>query len=328
MIFDIEFLRKNKLYLKLYLNKVLDYLNTLEDSAEIFYDARAYNAFIFVGKSIAYFGQEVDFNELLNRNFDKFLSKLLNHFFLIKSSLNFNVQSDPYYAEEYIELNAKRIHALGYILLSTNLAAIYSKEFCMRFSLNDGLKAYFQFIKDENFIVRNKNASINDLCGSPLALLDYLTLNILSLSTMTCVEQRNLWTELDAVDTLLKIARFKESTSLDAYLTILLIIDDKQIESLIELHVIVKKITLLLKECKKDFESNRFERKPMQILFKSKSFDYQVHRMKGVNSIYTSVVLLLDCLSKLAVNDKIKNDLYFEFDLKDCLKTLLTKGIL
>ena len=66
----------------------------------------------------------------------------------------------------------------------------------------------------------------------------------------------------------------------------------------------------------------------MQILFKSKSFDYQVHRMKGVNSIYTSVVLLLDCLSKLAVNDKIKNDLYFEFDLKDCLKTLLTKGIL
>lgn len=328
MVFDLDFLKKNKLHLKVYLNRVLDYLDNLEDPSEIFFDSRGYNAFIFAGKSVVYLGKEIDFTDLLHKNFEKFLSKLLNHFFVINRILNFNVNSDSYYAESDIDLNTKRIHAFGYTLLITNLAAIYSKEFCIKFSLHGGLKAYFQFLKDEHFVLKHKNSKISDLTGTPLDILDYLTLNILSLSTITCAEDKNLWIELDAVNTLLKIARFKESSSLDAFITILLVIDDKQIENLNELHVIVQKITLILEQCKKDFESNNFERKPMQILFKSKSFDYQVHRMKGPNSIYTSVVLLLDCLSKLAVNDKIKNDLYFKYDVKGCLKSLLKKGIL
>lgn len=327
MVFDLDFLRNNKLHLKLYLSRVLAYLDGLRDPSEIFFDARAFNAFIFAGKSIVYFGKEIDYTELLNKNFEKFLSKLLSHFFIINRILNFNVNSDSYFAENDIDLNTKRIHAFGYTLLITNLAAIYSKDFCVKFVEYDGLKGYFQFLKDENFVIKNKNSKISDLTGTPLDILDYITLNILSLSTLTCVEHKNLWIELDAVNTLLKIAKYKESASLDAYITILLVIDDKQIENLDEIHIIVKKITLNLEQCKKDFENNKFERKPMQILFKSKLFDYQVHRMKGPNSIYTSVVLLLDCLSKLAVNDKIKNDLYFKYDVKSCLKSLLSKGI-
>ena len=326
MIFDINFFMNNKDILKFYLNRILDYLNSLKALSDLFHNQHAFNAFIFAGKSIIYFGKDLDFNELLSKNFHKFLSSLLSHL-KREQSLNFDIIGDSFHAENALDLNTKRIHAFGYTLLVNNIAAIYSQEFCTQFCIHDGLKSYLDFLKDENFINKHKNSKINDLTQTPLYLLDYITLNILNLSIITCVEHKNLWLELDAVNVMMKIANFKESNSLDAYMTILLIIDDKQVESLIELNDIVNDITLQLKQAQRDFNENNFDRKRMQIQFQSKSVDYQVHRIKGANAIYTSVIVLLDCLTKLAVNDKIKNKLFFECDVKSCLKTLLTKGI-
>jgi hypothetical protein len=158
-----------------------------------------------------------------------------------------------------------------------------------------------------------------------VSLFEYIVMNILSLSRMAD-ESKNVWLDLDPVNLLLKIARVKETTKFDAFLAISNICDDKQIESLTEIHSIISIIIERLKQIENDFNNDDFKRSNRQVVIDNKIVDCEVHCITQMNSTKTSIIVLLQGLYKLSVNEKIKADIYNNFDIKKSLKVLLLKG--
>ena len=93
---------------------------------------------------------------------------------------------------------------------------------------------------------------------------------------------------------------------------------------------VIDTIAKYLNKCKQDFETGKFFRLQQQIVFRGGlQLDCLVHFAKIDNSATMSGIHgLLECLFNLSVNDKLKSDIYFKNDMKNCFKTILQKGSL
>jgi len=181
-------------------------------------------------------------------------------------------------------------------------------------------------LNDEKFCQKNTNIILVDFSNDPFGLLDFLTLNLASLSFKTADNLKEIWLSLDSVKILLNIAKLKNSTLFDAYMTLCYILDDKQIESLTEIHLIADLISSSLKQCSKDFDDKIDRRIKRQIIFKGKPINCSVQVFRSDENIDTSMIVLLESLYRLSVNDKLKNEIYFRCDMKSCFKSFLKNG--
>lgn len=222
------------------LEKAIDYLNKLDTSCKIFYDSVGFNYYVFIGKAIYFsYKYDINFEVFLNKNFETFISNLLEYLFKIRKQLVFNVKIDPHKAQRACDLNDKHIIGLSYALYITNsISTRIPSEFYAKFLVNNGLKYYLGFLNDDAFVQANYHSEICSLSGD-LELFDQIMLTITTICKKTCDDFRKLWSDLDCVNTLFNIAKIKESTWFYAYLNISFIIDDKQIENFEEIHVIL-----------------------------------------------------------------------------------------
>ena len=304
--------------------KAIDYVcYNLDEPSNLFSDVTCYNAFVYIVKAVHH--TDVDFEIFLKTNFEKFITNLHMHFYEKRNDLNLNVNIDPHNAEHLTNLNEKRVTILGYLLYLTMILISRKREFCIQF-IDNGLKVYIKCLNDDDFLLRNKHTKVNDLTGNPLGLLDYIILNLAHLSTNTCDEYKQIWSNLDSVSVLLKVANFKESTLFMSYTIISHVASDEQINNLGEIHSIVDVITKLLLRCRNDFRFNMFDRWKKSVHLNGQSFECDVHTIKDDNLVNTSIVSLLQGIYKLAVNEKMKNDLYFRRYITSCLKAFLKKG--
>ena len=325
--FNLNYMQANIEKINEELRRAIDYLNALTQPCLIFEDKNGYDALIFIGKSLSSLPvSELDFDLFRQKNFELFIANLLAYLIKISNELTFDVKTDSRQAHNATTLNEKRIHALDYLLYLTNSLIDNSKTFSEQFLLNNGVKAHFLLMNDQEFIEKSLNYTLTDLTGADWSLLDKMAMNVTCMSTRTCDDHKRLWTDLDSVKILLKIAKLKETTSFYAYMTISYILDDRQIETLLAIRSILELITKLLTQCSNDFESDFFDRKKRKVKFKTKSIECEVHRVQDANRVFISITTLLQCLYKLAVNDKIKNFLYFRHDIENCLKAFLSKG--
>ena len=68
-------------------------------------------------------------------------------------------------------------------------------------------------------------------------------------------------------------------------------------------------------------------RRTFQIFLKNRAQDFSIHFVRRDNGTEISVDYLLDCLFKLAaVNDRVKEEIYFRNDAKKWFRTILDKG--
>jgi hypothetical protein len=199
-------------------------------------------------------------------------------------------------------------------------------KFCIEFAQKQGLKAYLSFLNDEKFCQKNINTILVDFSDDPFGLLDFLALNLSSLSIKTADDLKQIWSSFDSVKILLNLAKLKSSTLSDAYTTLCYILDDKQIESLTEIHLIADLISGSLRKCSKDFDNNIDRRIKRQIIFKGKPINCSVQVFRSEANVDTSMIVLLESLYRLSVNDKLKNDIYFRCDMKNCFKSFLKNG--
>jgi hypothetical protein len=139
-------------------------------------------------------------------------------------------------------------------------------------------------------------------------------------------ENKIIRKNLDSVDALIKIANMLESTKFDAYIAIANIADDKQIESLNEMNLVVDMIISQLKKSENDFRSSEFSRDIRQAMIENDTVRCSVHCLIQKNGTRTSIIVLLNGLYKILVNEKMKNDIYFNNELGKCLKVLLSLG--
>ena len=323
--FDLNHLLTKQHEAKERLSKAIDFLNEhLDDPSRVFSQTHSYHAFIFIGKSLRWL--DIDLSVFALKEFDAFMAKLMLHFYLIRNELQFCIEIDQTYAEKASNVHEIRMHIFSYSLYITNQINKSSPEFAHKFVLKQGLKVYVSLLSDVNFIKTNADANIQNM---NIHLLDYIILNVASLR-YTYNELKQIWTELDTVNVLLNIVRINKPVHYVLYTTIAYLIDSSQVENLPELHMFVDILACLLVECHTNFRANQFRRWSGKIHFKGKHIDCQIHCiLKGdnLNSGLVGMRNILESVTKLSVNNSIRNEIYFDKCIKSYLNMFLAKGI-
>lgn len=217
---------------------------------------------------------------------------------------------------------------------------------------------YFNIIeKGENDYVNGKtkiNKSIEKIVelqlknftGWEFNIIDHIIVNLNVLSRCYA-KNAQLWLILNVVlnelnyldwmdyptnvtEVLLFTVENQPSTELDAFITICNISTDDKIEKLKEIHKLVPMATKLLFECTaclNDETNKEVARERIQTLDDNETLvDGQICFIKLVDNSTVSLVTLLRCLFKLAVNTKLINEIYFKFKIKPGLKVIFLKG--
>jgi hypothetical protein len=254
----------------------INYLSDLKDVKELFIDQIAFNAFVFIGKGVAFGDKVIDRTNICKNNFPDFLGKLLMYLYNIYKEIEFKNDKDSmFYAEQSTDLNEKRVYTLSYCLYVLNMNAMNYVNFSTQFSSSDGLDAHFAFIKDEEFTSKHIDTMVW-MWEKQISLIEYLVMNICSLSKL-CDETRTKWIKLDSVNSLLNIKKKKISCELDACIAITNIADDKQIENLTEIHSVIDLLNKLINKASDDFAAGNLNRQNRQVFENNIARNCQVH---------------------------------------------------
>jgi len=146
---------------------------------------------------------------------------------------------------------------------------------------------------------------------------------ITNLAQRTCDDQKHVWKSLNAAQILFNIPEVNSNHTF-AYL-----LDDKEIETLFKqnkMKPILDEFFGILIKASVNFKEDNLYRISKEINFKGKSIKCEYHHERGVDDVLTGMVGVLLCLYKFSVNDSIKLAIYFNENVKDCLKTFLEKG--
>ena len=286
--------------------------------SKVFIDADCYEALILIGKII--YNLSIDFSIFVANEFEKIVSTLFMYFYEIRNELHFednNISND---------LNAKRIELFGNLLFISNKIQSRSLEYCNKFVLSQGLRAYILFLSDDKFKQKNSNVKINDLSNVPQDLLEYLIINVCSLRN-TSEELRYKWNEFNIIDILLKISKEKKSKHFEISCLITYIVDDNQIEAFSDFEPIIQILGKYLIKCKNDFKVENFDRITTRVKMNLSTINCQVHKIyDGESKTLITLNGLLNSFYKLSVNPKMRNEIYFQNEIKTCLETFLVKG--
>jgi predicted transcriptional regulator len=296
---------------------------TREQSASILDDKKCYSSLLLIGKILNSNSIYIDFGIFAQTRFDQVIANYLREILKERTSVDFQTKLDWQHAETALERNEILAQTFTYAIDITNEIVQCSVEFCTLFVEYDGLRLCLEFLKDQDFL--NKNENVKILFGRPVGITDFLTMIIANLANRTCDEQKHLWKSFNAAEILLKIA----NVNINAHYTLVYLIDDKEIESLFEqnkMKPILEALLRLLIEASIKFKENDFQRLYIQLSFKGRTLKYDIHHVNRDDGVLTSLGGVLVRLYKLAVNDLIKLAIYFDQNIKDCLKAFLEKG--
>ena len=308
------------------LESAIEVLNGVKDYAKLFTSTNlnSYNAVIFIGKTIAYNYKQPIVDFIVRKGCEKFLSNLLMHFYSISHELNFAIETDLTHAEQSVEVKEKQINILSLVLYITNILAQSSLQFIVNLGKANGIKAHFLFLKDKKFIEKNLGSRIL-IWNKNINMIEYILMNISSFSK-TCDDNQEMWSHLDSVNTLLHVSKVKDTCMRDAYVAIINIVNDRQMDSLDEMREIKSVFVSEIAQCYDDFKANRFSRVNRQFNFSDSTVSCAVHCITQKNQTVTSIIIILRALYRLAINGKMKSQLFSEDNLVVYLKCLLTKG--
>jgi hypothetical protein len=295
------------------LNKFLIHLKNTEGPSQIFSDLNSFKCFTQISK-IIYFSKGFKFNydAFLFNNFDIFLSNLLEFLYEKRSELAFDDDGNQY------------VIAFGNAIYLANNLTVNSTKFSEKY-ITAGLNAYLQFINDDVFVQKNLNAKV-DFIERKSNLIDQILMNIKNLSEKTCDQYKHVYLDSKTPDTMIRIAKLKESCILDAYMTLIYVCSDRHLESLIEIDSVLNLIFKLIQKCFIDFKQEKFFRQNFEINFNGNIFGCQIHSIKYAKGVCISMDSLLECCYRLSVNEKIKTLMYFKLEIKNYLQEFLFKG--
>ena len=305
--------------------EALDYLNGLDNLSNIFEeDNYGYDAFSFVCYTTAYKSCKQNFECFDLKECANLFKNYFCYFNTIQNELNFKIGFEVSIDKTVTTVDEKRAKLFCMLLYTINIYIMNSINFVMKFSTNNGLKSLLNFLADEIFLLKNIDIKYK-IFSRDVRLLDYIVMNISALSK-ACEEDKTVWIELDAINTLLKISNQIETTKRDAYNAIINIADDKKLESLPEMSHVKNLIIAELENVAQDFKRNVLNRQTRQINLKGEIINCLIHCITLENKTIKSVIVVLKAIYKLTINEKIRNELYYESSLKSNLKIILSNG--
>ncbi len=194
------------------LTEAINFLNTIKEPAKIIESQSGYEAVFCIGKYIGFSTNNISYDQFIEKNMDTIFGDLLLYLYEKHTTYDFQQGSisgtTPTPNANY---NEKCITIFCMATYSCNLIMSNLLKFKLAFQRSNGLKGYLKMLGDESFVNRNLNNTMNPFNSATLYIIDYLTLNLSSIS-INCQDFKDVWHGLDSVNILMKIAS-KRSTS-------------------------------------------------------------------------------------------------------------------
>jgi hypothetical protein len=174
-------------------------------------------------------------------------------------------------------------------------------------------------------MTNNLNATLHMWDKDATNLVDHLVLNIGTLSRNS-EDLKEEWIKLNAVHTLSKAANTNELAKFSCYTALTNIADDAQIEQLEEIQVYADMQVDRLKLFQDGLIKNKLRRKKRQVFENNREYQAEILFIVLPGNIRASINITMNGLYRLAINQKMRDYVYFELNAKDYLHTFLEKG--
>jgi hypothetical protein len=312
------------------LEKAAEYLARFSDMDQFLTDGAGKNALLFVGKLVAFQTTSINYDIFEKYNFHLFVSQLMEYMCAKRAELDFK-------SGQTFELNAAtalsdtgnslpvRIVIFKVCTYITNLITSNSVFFARSMQTTGALKAYLDLLNDDAFLRTNLNIDLSMWGSGKNNLVDYLTLNIGLFSRLN-EEVKQKWIRLNAVPILIKLAKTKESTTYSAYTAITNVADDTQIEQLEEVQIFCKMNVDRLKLFRDGLLDGSLSRSPRQVFENNIKYNVEALSVTLPNNTSTSANVVINSLYRLAVNQKKRDDIFFNQGTKEYYPAFLDKG--
>jgi hypothetical protein len=257
----------------------------------------------------------MDLGIFLEKRFHEFLSEMLNYLSALANELDL----DTYVAShQEPSQNTTRIDLLFILLSLLNVLVCKSIRFNQEVNKTAVIVPHLMLLKSDTFInkcIKNKS----------VYFLEFLVANVNWLSRYCGDDARRKWAEMDAISLLVKISKIEEGCILSAFQAISNVATSQQIEAMdpAEINFGLKSLVKTLKSITNGLAKNKSNiiDGTIEVMINDKSFQRQAHFIVGNGR--QSVFGIIQALYKLGASDKIKEDIFFQYKIKDDLRIIL-----
>jgi hypothetical protein len=249
---------------------------------------------------------------------------MMNHFGEIRNELDFSKQESS--IDTIVEPNEdpamRRTLALRFVLFLIRTAvADADPPLRNRFCANNGLRGLMNMLGDPAFVDANLATELIMSGDARRPFLDFTVRAVTELSSY-CDEVMQYWREVNTVSILRSLWVKIPDSAYRCLTAITNLADDAQIEKLDEVNTFRGMLIDRLQDISSQFG----------VLVKTSWFTIYENRARiytcavkydEPNGGETSIFDILQSLYKLAINDKMKSELYFYLDCKKYVKSIL-----
>jgi hypothetical protein len=141
-------------------------------------NGNGYDALNFIGKTVAYFYEHIDYDLFAQNEFDEVFSILLDFFYMHRNEINFNLCVNVLKAQNAQSLDEIQMHSLSNLISILNNIINNSNKIRVHFVKQyKGLDTCLMFLNDQEFWSKNMNAKLYT-SGKPTDFVDYLIMII------------------------------------------------------------------------------------------------------------------------------------------------------
>jgi hypothetical protein len=316
------------------LNECISYLNGIKDANIIISDDKCFDKLDEICNIAInmYMGDEAICTTLSEKDFSDFLIKMLKTCLQpIKTLVKvFDGQrgranlKNKRYSSEYLYFALRAYFFLNCVNRLIWYLTNFSTQFRIKFHEKDGSKLLLDYLSDHDFLSNCKSFVI--VGQDTDQIVPFFNSIIGSLHNLSKSFQ---FTDLKATDIILsfsKIIRYNyencNSCLMFSYMTLANILTDKEIDELPDTILIVKKLVDLISKCAEQLEKNTQSR--VEIELEDGEF-YDVCIIHD-NETHWDIVELLSSLYHISVNDKIKQKIFDEFNIKHFIEKIIFFG--
>ena len=137
-------------------------------------------------------------------------------------------------------------------------------------------------------------------------------------------KNQKLWVDLSSSDILLKAAGLMKNTT-NSFLAFLILLHTNAIDQVEKVNEMLNNWLLnILAQCGNDFKTKNFIRFKYKVRLNDESIECECHLVQCDTFLYLSVGILLNCLSKLCVDNGLRRTVYFK--MENALREIFLNG--
>ncbi|RNA01000.1 hypothetical protein BpHYR1_043721 [Brachionus plicatilis] len=224
--------------------------------------------------------------------------------------------------------NQNKIYSSAAMLVSIiQTFSYYSAKFCTDFYQSNGLEVLFKYLNDKILISKYKSMANSNSCSIEVKKLVKGILNSLVNLSRSYSSFRNEWKKENSTFLILNLSSELaniEDSQLSCYIILAKISEEDEISKLQNLKIILPGIISIINQMAINLEKNKnVVRTKVQL--SEMEVAEEVSKV-SIGSTSWHLIDLLEALYSSAINDSIKESIYFEFQMKNGLRKIIFFG--